>query len=42
MAEPKRLEFIPAADHFFKNALDEFEQRLRDVLTADILPARAN
>lgn len=42
MAEPKRLEFIPAADHFFKNALDEFEQRMRDVVSADILPARGN
>lgn len=42
MAEPKRLEFIPAADHFFKNALDEFEQRMREVVTADILPAHAN
>ncbi len=28
---PKTLRFIPAEDHFFKGALDEFEQAVRDL-----------
>lgn len=42
MAEPKRLEFVPAADHFFKDALDEFEQRIRQVLAGGLPPSRSD
>ena len=27
-AEPKRLEWVPASDHFFKDALEAFEERV--------------
>ncbi len=32
-AEPKRLEWIEAQDHFFAGALEEFEQRVRQAAT---------
>jgi alpha/beta superfamily hydrolase len=34
-AEPKRLIFIESADHFFRDALDEFERRVQEVAAAD-------
>jgi len=31
LPEPKHLDWIPAADHFFKNALDEFESAIERI-----------
>lgn len=37
-AEPKRIAFVPAGDHFFKGALDEFEALLAALLAPPAPP----
>lgn len=36
LPEPKHLDWIPAADHFFKDALDEFEKAIEQINRLDL------